>query len=258
MSRFRLRLLDRTIEMPVGGQLVVGRDPSCDIILDDSLASRRHATFRASSDALVIEDHQSLNGVRVNDDAIRGTRTLAHRDCVQIGSHVFVIVDTATAMPPVPTTKTPKAVTRRVDVAAPRTGGVLNSIAAALETGDLESAGRSMGPLATRFADPELPASPGDVEQAIELMLMLATRTSDTRWFARLFAVYTARGIVPDGAAMDNLQSALPRLGSDTLRAVEAHLSAMEPIAETLGMQDQVRLRRLASLARRMRAGSAP
>nr|MDQ3035003.1 FHA domain-containing protein [Myxococcota bacterium] len=94
MARFRLRLKDREIALPDSGELVVGREATCDVSIDDRLASRRHAVFRARDDGeLEVVDLESLNGLRVNDAPVKGQRPLGHRDRVQIGAHVFVVLD---------------------------------------------------------------------------------------------------------------------------------------------------------------------
>ena len=65
-------------------RLVVGRDPTCDISLEDSTLSRRHAEFVAAGDVVTVRDLRSHNGIFVN-----GTRadeqSLRPGDIVQAG-----------------------------------------------------------------------------------------------------------------------------------------------------------------------------
>jgi hypothetical protein len=49
-----------------GGVAVVGRDPSCDLVLNDPKSSRRHAVVESGPDGLVIRDTGSANGISVN------------------------------------------------------------------------------------------------------------------------------------------------------------------------------------------------
>src|SRR5688500_20199727 len=49
-----------------GGIAVVGRDPSCDLVLNDPKSSRRHAVVESAPDGLVIRDTGSANGISVN------------------------------------------------------------------------------------------------------------------------------------------------------------------------------------------------
>jgi len=57
----------RTRRQPLAGGVVLGRDPTCDILLDDLGTSRRHACIRPDSGGYVLEDLGSKNGTLVND-----------------------------------------------------------------------------------------------------------------------------------------------------------------------------------------------
>jgi len=47
----------------LAGRLVIGRDPECDIVLDDETISRRHAELERAGSALAIRDLHSKNGL---------------------------------------------------------------------------------------------------------------------------------------------------------------------------------------------------
>ena len=49
----------------------IGRDPSCDIVLESDLLSRRHAELRVRANHLEVVDLGSVNGTFVNDRAIQ-------------------------------------------------------------------------------------------------------------------------------------------------------------------------------------------
>jgi hypothetical protein len=53
------------VEVPKG-VAVLGRDPSCDIVLNDSKCSRRHAVVEDGPDGVVVLDTGSANGVLVD------------------------------------------------------------------------------------------------------------------------------------------------------------------------------------------------
>jgi hypothetical protein len=53
------------VELP-GSVAVLGRDPGCDIVLNDSKCSRRHAIVEAGPEGLVVRDSGSANGIHVN------------------------------------------------------------------------------------------------------------------------------------------------------------------------------------------------
>ena len=57
-------------ERGLTGQLMVGRDPACDIVLDDPSVSRRHARVFLAEGGVYLEDLGSQNGTMVNGAAI--------------------------------------------------------------------------------------------------------------------------------------------------------------------------------------------
>ncbi len=68
------------------GGAVIGRSRDCDIVLEDSGVSRRHAELRPRGAAWSIEDLGSTNGVRVNGLAVDGAQELRSGDRVEMGS----------------------------------------------------------------------------------------------------------------------------------------------------------------------------
>ncbi len=67
--------------------LRIGRDPSNDLVIDDLLASRRHAEFHAGVAGADIVDLGSANGTYVNGRRIQGRATLTEGDIIGIGRH---------------------------------------------------------------------------------------------------------------------------------------------------------------------------
>jgi pSer/pThr/pTyr-binding forkhead associated (FHA) protein len=59
--------------------LVVGRDESCDIVIDEPLVSRAHARLERRGDRYFVLDIGSTNSTRVNGDAV-AERELHHGD----------------------------------------------------------------------------------------------------------------------------------------------------------------------------------
>lgn len=62
----------RSIVIRDGESLVVGRDPSCGVIVEDSRVSKRHAELRWSDGAWTLDDLDSKNGTTVNGQPARG------------------------------------------------------------------------------------------------------------------------------------------------------------------------------------------
>ena len=64
-------------------QTVIGKDPTCDIVFNDSFMSSRHATIRAQGGVFVVEDHSS-NGTFVNDKKV-SRHELVDSDILKLG-----------------------------------------------------------------------------------------------------------------------------------------------------------------------------
>lgn len=65
--------------------MIIGRHPSCDIVLPDRQISREHARIFHTADGFFIEDLGSKNGTYVNGEAVTRPRHLDESDVVQIG-----------------------------------------------------------------------------------------------------------------------------------------------------------------------------
>ncbi len=115
-----------THEVNLAGSLVVlGRDPGCDIVLNDTKCSRRHAVVEDTPEGLVIRDSGSANGVYVNGrrvdrsfvkpgDTIR-LGDVRLRMLAEIGETVIVALDDVQ----LPAAPPPEASLTRPPVAAP-------------------------------------------------------------------------------------------------------------------------------------------
>jgi predicted component of type VI protein secretion system len=71
-----------------GHEVVIGRAPTCDIVLtDDQIASRRHSVVRYHGDRFAVTDLGSSNGTYVNGTEIHGDVVLADGDRITVGEH---------------------------------------------------------------------------------------------------------------------------------------------------------------------------
>ena len=75
----------KRLVVPPGGALL-GRSRECDIVLDDSNVSRRHAEISPSGQGWLIKDLGSTNGVRVNGRTVDGPHPLESGDRVELGT----------------------------------------------------------------------------------------------------------------------------------------------------------------------------
>ena len=71
-------------------EVIVGRHPECDIVVDVGAVSRQHAKFVKNGAHYMIEDLGSRNGTYVNGDIVRGRQSLREGDKVQVCDISFV------------------------------------------------------------------------------------------------------------------------------------------------------------------------
>ena len=62
----------------------IGRNPGCDVFLNDMTVSREHALIAASENGYVITDRKSYNGLWINNQPVE-RKTLDSGDLIQIG-----------------------------------------------------------------------------------------------------------------------------------------------------------------------------
>jgi phosphoserine phosphatase RsbU/P len=82
-----------------GERNVLGRHPSCEIVLDDSLVSRQHAQISNRRGEFFLEDLRSRNRTYLNGIAIGGKTQLSDADEVKIGEVVFQFCDALASAP---------------------------------------------------------------------------------------------------------------------------------------------------------------
>ena len=85
----------REIEL-LGPALVIGRDESADIRVDDRKVSRRHASFRLVDGEPWVEDLGSSNGVRLNDQKIDKRARVRLHDEVRVGGFKMFLKEVGT------------------------------------------------------------------------------------------------------------------------------------------------------------------
>jgi hypothetical protein len=72
--------------------VIIGRSGECDLALQDSYLSSRHARVANDEGDLSIEDLGSTNGTYVNQELVRGRVHLERGDVVQVGGVLFEVV----------------------------------------------------------------------------------------------------------------------------------------------------------------------
>lgn len=73
------------------GDILIGRDPECEVILDDVAASARHARLAYHHNQWWLEDLQSTNGTKLNNETVQTATIVVNGDTIQCGQTVLLI-----------------------------------------------------------------------------------------------------------------------------------------------------------------------
>lgn len=79
----------RGLHVDVLGPIIIGRSPSCDVLIDEAFVSGNHARLTLQGPALVLEDLGSTNGTMVNGNTIYEPVSLRDGDDIQVGDAVM-------------------------------------------------------------------------------------------------------------------------------------------------------------------------
>ena len=281
--RFRLRVQDQDYHL-TDGQYALGRNASCQIILDDALVSRRHALITVEGDEIFVEDLQSRNGVLVNGLRIPEPTTLHLGDVVTIGSHELHLLqgyETMDRLPRAapankatiprmtqPTFPEPgtdgssggggigsdlidieQSVARRADQFR-MIGGVADK---ALALGRAAEAERL---LASALAD-VIEASragralpPSLVDEAARYSARLATATGKGGWADYVIELYAAQQRPPPAVVIDELYNGMRRVSSVDVAQLRAFIEQLRLLLPSFGPAERFLFQRLEGLER--------
>jgi len=76
----------------VDSAVTIGRGVECDVAVDDTYLSTRHAMFSFDDGDLLLEDLGSTNGTYVNQKMIAHRTRLERGDIIQVGGVLFEVV----------------------------------------------------------------------------------------------------------------------------------------------------------------------
>jgi ABC-type multidrug transport system ATPase subunit/ABC-type multidrug transport system permease subunit len=76
-----------------GSRMVVGRDPACELPLDNPLISRQHAVFERGAGGITVEDLDSRNGTYVDGVRITKKTSLQPGQEIELGSFRFQLLE---------------------------------------------------------------------------------------------------------------------------------------------------------------------
>lgn len=85
---------------PLRGNLIIGRETTCDIVIADRQVSRHHATISLTPDGIILEDLDSKNGTHRNGKLLEESAILEDGDVVQIAlAQQFVYLSSDATLP---------------------------------------------------------------------------------------------------------------------------------------------------------------
>lgn len=279
--RFRLRVQDQDYHL-TDGQYALGRNASCQIILDDALVSRRHALITVDGEEIFVEDLQSRNGVLVNGLRIPEPTHLNLGDVITIGAHELHLLqgyETIERMPraapankatiprmsqptfPDPTSEYAEggigadivdleaSVMRRADQFR-MIGGVADK---ALALGRAAEAERL---LASALAD-VIEASraaralpPSLVDEAARYSARLATATGKGGWADYVIELYAAQQRPPPAVVIDELYNGMRRVSSVDVAQLRGFVEQLRLLLPSFGPAERFLFQRLEGLER--------
>lgn len=71
--------------------VLIGRDPQCDVVLEDATASARHARLSFHHNQWWLEDLESTNGTRLNQERIETPAIVVDGDTIECGQTVLLV-----------------------------------------------------------------------------------------------------------------------------------------------------------------------
>jgi Inner membrane component of T3SS, cytoplasmic domain len=290
VGRYCLRY--QNVDLRLGpGDFVVGRAPECDLVLDDTLVSRRHAAFRIVGSVVELRDLESRNGVTVNQQRVVGTASLRHGDRVTIGSQELLLRDIDQTRPVAGTAElmrcgncgsfAPSTAPSCPDCGEPLSAGRNTQPSEQPQVPEREISARPLGSLTVvaQLADKALgmgrheeaerilsaplqgllaratqqPVEAETLETASRCALRLAEAASKPSWIDYVFDVHTSANAVMSGDVIEALYQSTERLRYTTPRALRTYLTHMRrPDGRSLGPNERFLLQRLDGLERRI------
>lgn len=91
LSLFQGGYLTQPVFQCSSTEAIVGRDPACDLILADKTVSGQHARLSYQMTQWWVEDLQSTNGTRLNQEAVSSPVVLTSGDELCFGQLVFQV-----------------------------------------------------------------------------------------------------------------------------------------------------------------------
>ncbi len=238
------------------GSYLLGRDPSCHVVIDRPLVSRRHARISVEDERVWLEDLGSMNGVFVNGVRVQGPRDVFDGDWITIGNEELELSvgESSRSRIPIETQNDPESLQpiseREVDrvrsspplddrpTERSRTLEILSTIAdRAFESNRLTDA-EDMLKLTLldllQDASSVQPLEPDAHEFAVRYGLKLATTSREPRWFDYVVDLLKAERTPCSSALARDLTSAMRRLPAVDVERLKAYAGSLRTFTTDL------------------------
>jgi pSer/pThr/pTyr-binding forkhead associated (FHA) protein len=249
------------------GSLLLGRLPECDVMLEDSLASRMHARVSVQDTHVVLEDLHSTNGIYVNERRVVRGAVLRHGDRILIGTTEISLLESRESHSqdppmvelrpePVASAGAPSRVeipaTARAD-ALEMIGGVAERLAGAgnLEEAELVLSGHLRGILTG--ANSGLPVPSDLAASASRYALELARWNKQQFWVDYVVELHLSARLVMSVSTLSAFEDVSSTLECDRVM-LGYYVDDLEGWGQKLAPDEQRRVARLRLLQRHSRA----
>lgn len=262
---FLLRFDGRTIPLPVG-ELLVGRDEQCQLVVDDPNVSRMHLSLIVTQDSVHVRDLGSRNGVWLEGKRVVSAQRAKPGDVIRLGDTELVLARTSEApqvqsrrrdtldidVTTAPATRVgvqmvPPASVARPASSLPLVAGLADK---SLAQGRVDEAERiAEGTLTDLLRD----AKKGVVDDALmqiatRCAVKLATATERGRWIDYLFDLHAAPGAVLPTPVVDSLYDLVRRVPDVSRGRLRDYVSRLDAVQPTLSATEKFSVRRIAGL----------
>ncbi len=233
-------------DYPLGeARFLIGRSESCQLCLNDPMASRNHAALFVENGKVRLEDLDSRNGVFVNKERVQSSLLLSHGDKIRIGSQEMTLIQRGGRERA--ETLVQKPVTARLQAF-----GVLGSLAdKALALGHGDEAERILGRQLEQILKKSESGEPLDAEEfdkSVAYALKIGTLTKKGKWLDFLFRLHTAEQRLLDAEVVNELYSVAPKMSDVSVKQLRAYIEVMADKTSTFGPGEKFVFKRIEGL----------
>lgn len=237
------------------GECLIGRGSECEIVVIDTLVSRRHAALDVSATGVRVRDLGSRNGVRVNGVRIAEPTELRLGDCLTVGVHDYVLLDRGQSLIDSRVVVAGRAAGHGLDATRPANAvSLLVAVAeqAVLDGDELhaERVVRSLVPSIKNHVRRHGAIERDLLTATSQLALSLADRTGRIEFIDLVFEIYRDAGGLLDLPVVDQIEALATRLGYRGSPAFHAYVEDRRTCSGEFTTFERFLLSRLQRLAR--------